>query len=153
MNYLRAAETPSRLKDFRFGLPRELFLDAPDGWLRTPGSCEADNRAAMRSMIHHLTSRGVHVETTDMPFSPDQVLDYRNTSITKVTTEFREDLETYLWGLVESPIRTLKELIDFNEEHSVSNEPGLSRRGGVIFNQSIHDVQYCQREGWRSDQS
>jgi amidase len=110
----------AKFKGLRLGVPREVFFD-----VSLVGEQEIIH--AVNSAISKMASLGAVIQDpADLPSAAElhasttelTVLSSSNLVYLTLETEFKIDLQTYLEGLNSSQIRTLEDLINFNDAHA-----------------------------------
>ncbi len=102
----RAALQPGALRGARIGVDRRLFGGAP--------SADADLNAVTERALETMRRLGA---TLIDPIDPPDTKSISDDELTVLFTEFKVDLEAYLVGLRGTTIRTIDDLIAFNDEH------------------------------------
>lgn len=117
--YAYAAQNPT-LRGLRLGLVRQNFVDKADGRWSMPGVHVDSAVSGLLDAVEKMRQAGAQVVDVnfDLNHADLEVLDAASEAIMKHS--FKEDLELYLNSLVSSPIRSLQELIRWNEERAVS---------------------------------
>jgi amidase len=97
---------PGALRGARIGIDRRLFTgdDSADAGLNAVAERAFD---VMRSLGATLVD----------PIEPPDTKSINDDELTVLFTEFKVDIEAYLAGLRRTKLRTLGDLIDFNDEH------------------------------------
>ncbi len=127
------------LDSFHFGIPIDHFLNASSKDFPILG-CPNEIRKSTESFITSLR----HTSRADMNLTLNEIWDYIGAMVTKINNEFRSDLEGYLAELENVEIKSLQDLIDYNERHSVSRQRfrGCESEGSANFSNSK-----CHQEG------
>jgi amidase len=100
---------PRGLRGARVGLPREHFF----GY-----SSHADQLA--EAAIAVLKDEGaIIIDPANIPTAGK----FRDSEFEVLLYEFKADLNAYLAGLIESPVRSLADVISFNEQHPLEEMP------------------------------
>lgn len=84
-------------------------------------------KAHFNDTLQSLSERGwTFIDPVDVAHAEEIVRMDPNEHLDVLTDSFREDLEGYLQTLIEVPtgVRTLEDVINFNDQHSVSHLPG-----------------------------
>jgi amidase len=120
--YLNSTSS-SGYQPFRLGLIRKNFLDEADGRMVEPETCIKDVESGMNSTIAILrTELGAEIIDVDMDLDPKDILEFEETAFDLLTMGMSEDMDIYLADLAESPVRNLKDLVMWNDAHSVSQD-------------------------------
>ncbi len=102
----RVALRPGALRGARIGVDRRLFAGDP--------SADAALNAVTERALGTMRELGA---TLIDPIEPPDTKSISDDELTVLFTEFKVDLETYLGGLRGTRMRTLDDLIAFNDEH------------------------------------
>lgn len=119
--YLDAAK-PTSFRGLRLGVVRQNFLDEADGRMTKSDTCIEDTEASLKSTIEVLRKEGADVVNVDMDMNFADLVDVQlaiQDSVMTMTIE--EDLGKYLMDLEESPVRSLKDIVKWNDAHAVSS--------------------------------
>lgn len=118
--YINATQ-PVSLDSLRLGLVRNNFLDEADGRQLKPHTCVETVEDSMKSTMKMLHEQeGVSVVNVNLDVDYEHLLVAQNAANSLLTLGMREDMRKYLEGLEESPVRTLRDLVEWNEAHAVS---------------------------------
>ncbi|OCF31109.1 hypothetical protein I316_07241 [Kwoniella heveanensis BCC8398] len=120
--YTNYATNPPPLSSFTIGIPAAHFLY--DTSFDIPQSCVAENAKAFKETIAQMKKLGTRVEWgTEIDLRKEEVADFLDVFTRKVNGDFKVDLEAYLSDLEESKVRTMVDLIQFNDLHSAEELP------------------------------
>ncbi|WVQ97353.1 hypothetical protein IAU59_004464 [Kwoniella sp. CBS 9459] len=120
--YSDFASNPSPLPSFTLGIPAAHFLY--DTSFEIPQSCPGETVTAFNQTISQLKRLGTHIKwNTNIDLKLEEVADFSKAFTRKVNGDFKVDLEAYLQGLEESQVRTMVDLIQFNDIHSAEELP------------------------------
>jgi amidase len=125
---------PDGLRRARIGIPRQVYF----GY-----SAKAD--AIANVAIERMKELGAEIiDPADIPTA--QQMSSSNSELTVLLFEFKADLNTYLAELVSSPVRTLADIIAFNDAHA---DEELKYFGQELFLQaeatgSLSDPKYLE---------
>ncbi len=106
------------LRGARIGVDRRAFLEA---------SADAGLNAVAERAFDTMRSAGA---TLVDPIDPPDTTEIHDAEMTVLLTEFKADIEAYLGGLRRTSMRTLADLIAFNDEHCESE---LRQFGQELF--------------------
>ena len=122
------------LRGSRIGVPREIYF-----------GYSAKTDALAEKAIRTMRELGAEVvDPADIPTAKQ--MSTSEAELTVLLYEFKADLDRYLSGLASSPVRSLKEVIAFNEAHG---EQELKYFGQEIFTKAqetttLEDPKYLQ---------
>ncbi|WVF70571.1 hypothetical protein IAT40_005363 [Kwoniella sp. CBS 6097] len=120
--YTQHASDPPSLSSFTLGISTAHFLH--DTSFELPHSCVAETTQAFNQVISQMANLGTKIEwNTDIDISQDEVMDFLGNFTQQVNGDFRIDLEAYLEELETSDVRTMVDLIQFNDLHSREELP------------------------------
>lgn len=97
-------------------------MDEAEGRVRSSHEdCTPHIEQSLKSAVEKLRSETGHeIVDVNMDLSYDDLVTLFDSVTELYTLGMREDLETYMRGLTESPIWTLRDLVEWNDEHAVS---------------------------------
>ncbi len=120
-DFLQSVTSGKTLADFKIGVPRRGFLDTPTDIDPMPHSCPVEIKKATEAAIDRMAHLGAKIiDSTEMDLSNEEVQAFTGKMITKLEYEFKSDVEAYFAGLRNTTIRTLVDLVKFNDANSVS---------------------------------
>ncbi|WVQ85405.1 hypothetical protein IAT38_007570 [Cryptococcus sp. DSM 104549] len=116
-NYTRAALHPPSLSDLHIGIPTKHLLES--SVLDIPKTCPSTTASTFNTTVAKLSSLGVDFTwDTDFDMEAEDVIGFRDSFIDKVNIEFAEDIQTYLDELEESEVRSLLDIVNYNDRHA-----------------------------------
>jgi len=102
---------PHGLRGARLGIPREVYF-----------GYSAKTDAIINATIDTLRGLGAEIiDPADIPTAKQ--MSESDTELTVLLYELKADLNAYLAGLTSTPVRTLEEIIAFNEAHAEQELP------------------------------
>lgn len=107
------------MSGLRLGLVRRNFLDQRDAIYLTAGTCIEESVNAMGIAVEQMRGAGAEVIDVDMDHDSADFEKLFEAEGLMLSIGFKEDLSAYLSQLVQSPVRTLEELVRWNEAHAV----------------------------------
>ncbi|WVF70570.1 hypothetical protein IAT40_005362 [Kwoniella sp. CBS 6097] len=120
--YTQYATYPSPLSSFKLGIPAAHFLHDPS--FRTPQACVSETAEAFNKTVSIMEHLGTEVEwNTDIDLEVSEVAEFLDAFTRKVNGDFRVDMEAYLQDLKKSKVRSMVDLIEFNDLHSAEELP------------------------------
>jgi Asp-tRNA(Asn)/Glu-tRNA(Gln) amidotransferase A subunit family amidase len=104
-------------KDLVIGVPHKHFLDhEPDRALPDVHI----SKTALESALAKMDSRGARIKKPiDVAMTDSEMMDHNRNWVSKISADFREELEVYLAELHGCKIRTMEDLVNFNDLHPV----------------------------------
>jgi Asp-tRNA(Asn)/Glu-tRNA(Gln) amidotransferase A subunit family amidase len=121
VRFARAVESP-KMDGIRLGLVRQHFLDKPEDVYVMPWGGSVDSNVnAMLSAVATMRNAGAEIMDVNMDISRDDIVEFfTKTENVMYNAGFKEDFGDYLTQLTESPVRSIEELIKWNEDYAVS---------------------------------
>lgn len=104
----------------RLGLVRKYFIDDVQGHSSLPGTPIPTMVKAMHDTVATMRKGGADVIDVDMDVKAEERQVLLKTELGMWRSDFKEDMTAYLAGLKESPVRSVEELVKWNEDHAVS---------------------------------
>ena len=105
----------------RLGLVRNNFLDEADGRIIMPEGDVRANEIALIGAADTMREAGAEVLNVNMDLDFEGIKALIAAEQAIWLSDFKEDLGACLAELKESPVRTIKELIEWNIKHAVSD--------------------------------
>lgn len=108
------------MSTLRLGLVTKNFLDKADGRAVDPQTCVEETEETLRATMDLLEREGADVSKLSMKLNFSDITEIDRAVVGLWLSGYKADMGTYLADLEESPVRTLEDLVDWNDAHSVS---------------------------------